>query len=83
MPEIRPVLRNFLAGFIRTDALGDDTDIFATGFVNSMFAMQLLLFIEKTFALSVANDELNLAHFRSIDAMTAFIERKLSVKAAA
>jgi acyl carrier protein len=45
--------------------------------------MQLLLFIEKTFALSVANDELNLAHFRSIDAMTAFIERKLSVKAAA
>jgi methoxymalonate biosynthesis acyl carrier protein len=83
MPEIRTAIRTFLAGFIRTNTLTDSTDIFATGFVNSMFAMQLLLFIEKNFALSVANDELDLANFRSIDAMTAFVERKLALKAVA
>lgn len=81
--DIRHALRTYIASAIRTSALADDTDIFEAGLVNSMFAMQILLFIEKTFALTVGNDELDLANFRSVDAMTAFVERKLAVGAAA
>jgi methoxymalonate biosynthesis acyl carrier protein len=44
--------------------------------VNSMFAMQLILFIEKEFGLTVASDELELRNFSSIDAMCAFITGK-------
>jgi len=74
--SIRTTIRTFLVGFVRAGNLADSTDIFETGYVTSLFAMQLLLFIEKTFHLTVDNDELDLANFRSIDAMTAFVERK-------
>ena len=54
----------------------DDQDIFASGFVNSMFAMQLVQFIEQQFGFDIEADDLDLDNFRSIDAMTRFIERK-------
>lgn len=74
------VLRKLIGDFVRIDGLQDDTDIFASGYVNSMFAMQLLLFIEKTFSLTVDTTEMNLANFSSIDAMKSFIAGKLQAQ---
>ncbi|PWI44831.1 phosphopantetheine-binding protein [Streptomyces sp. ICBB 8177] len=51
-------------------------DIFSLGFINSLFAMELVMFIEKTFALTVPNDELNINNFRTVGAMTALVERQ-------
>lgn len=76
--DIGTVLREFIGGFVRIDDLDDHTDIFATGFVNSLFSMQLLLFIEKTFSLTVENSDMDLANFCSVNAMKAFIGRKLA-----
>lgn len=69
-------LRTFIARYYRADLLKDEDDIFAIGFVNSLFAMQLVLFMEKTFNFKVENTDLDLNNFRSIAAMTQFIERK-------
>ncbi len=74
--EIRTEIRKFLAKFFQNLELKDDEDIFALGFVNSLFAMQLVLFIEKTFGVTVENEDLDLANFRTIDAQTRFIQRK-------
>ncbi len=73
---IQTKIRSFLAQFFQNIVLEDDQDIFALGFVNSLFAMQLVLFIEKEFGMQVENDELDIDNFRSIQAITALVERK-------
>ncbi|HYR12197.1 MAG TPA: phosphopantetheine-binding protein [Longimicrobium sp.] len=69
-------IREFVSRFVRGHDLGDGEDIFATGFVNSMFAMQLVQFVETTFGITVESDDLDIDNFRSIDAIAALVERK-------
>ena len=71
-----PELRAFLGRFFSTDRLEDGEDIFATGYVNSMFAMELVRFVERQFGITVENEDLELDNFRSIDALSAFVRRK-------
>ena len=76
--EISLKIKDFLARFIRNRDLHDNDDIFALGFVNSLFAMQLVLFVEKTFSIKVERDDLDLKNFSTINAMSQFVDRKLS-----
>lgn len=76
MEEIKNRTRAFLSNFIKKKELQDTDDIFAIGDVNSLFAMQLVMFIEKEFGVAIENSDLNLNNFRSIQAITAFIESK-------
>ncbi len=69
-------IREFVSRFFRGHDLQDGEDIFATGFVNSMFAMQLVNFVEQTFGITVESDDLEIDNFRSIDAIAALVERK-------
>jgi methoxymalonate biosynthesis acyl carrier protein len=69
-------IRDFVSRFVRGHQLGDGEDIFATGFVNSMFAMQLVQFVEQTFGVTVESDDLDIDNFRSVDAIAALVERK-------
>ena len=72
-------LRDFFAKFIEED-VDNDTDIFRSGLINSLFAMQLVLFIEKEFHLKVEQDDLDIENFKSIYAITNFIQTKQSIK---
>ncbi len=67
--EARAKVRAFLEKFIRDDDFQDADNIFALGLVNSLMAMQLVLFLEKEFAMKFSNQELNLKNFSSVDAM--------------
>jgi acyl carrier protein len=69
-------IRSFLATFFGNIELADDQDIFALGFVNSLFAMQLVLFVEKEFALKVEDEDLDIDNFRTLNAIAALVERK-------
>jgi len=75
--DIREKLREFVGRFFRGHDLQDGEDLFATGYVNSMFAMQLVQFVESSFGVTVESEELEMDNFRSIDALSAFVERKL------
>ena len=74
--DIKPRIRAFLARFFRDHVLVDDEDIFATGYVNSMFAMQLVQFVEGEFGILVEAEDLELDNFRTVNAIAALIERK-------
>jgi acyl carrier protein len=76
MMDIKQQVREFVSRFVRGHDLGDGEDIFATGFVNSMFAMQLVNFVETTFGITVESDDMEIDNFRSIDAISALVERK-------
>jgi len=74
--EILEKTKSFLAQFINVN-VADDEDIFASGLVNSLFAMQLVLFIEKEFSIKVENEDLDYDNFRTLNAIVGFIEKKI------
>ena len=69
-------IRAFISRFLRSHELQDDEDIFALGFVNSLLALQLVMFIEQEFGITVEDEDLDLDNFRSLNAMAGLIERK-------
>jgi acyl carrier protein len=74
--ETKAKIRQFLSRYIRNYQLSDEDDIFASGFVNSMMAMQLVMFVEKEFAVTVEDEDLDLDNFRSVNAIAGLVERK-------
>lgn len=54
----------------------EDDDIFALGLINSMFALQLVLFLEGSFGISVENQDLDLNNFNTVNNMLRFVQRK-------
>lgn len=77
MESTHSKIRAFLSQSFRTDSLQDDADIFAGGFVNSLFAMQLVLFVENEFAIKIDNEDLTIDNFRTINALAQLIDRKI------
>lgn len=67
--------RTFLTRYV-TKPIGADEDMFASGLLNSLFAMQLLLFIEQEFDIVVGNEDLDLQNFSTLSAIARFVERK-------
>lgn len=79
MEEIKKQIRAFLSRFFKKHELQDEEDIFALGFVNSLFAMQLVMFLEKEFKIKVENKDLDLNNFRTISTIADFISAKTAV----
>lgn len=74
--EIKQQIRTFLAKYFKDYDLQNDEDIFSLGFVTSLFAMQIVLFVEQQMGITLANEELQLDNFRTINAMTNLIMSK-------
>jgi methoxymalonate biosynthesis acyl carrier protein len=70
-------IREILAQFAAED-VEQDQDIFATGLVNSLFAMQLVLSLEGEFNFEVADEDLDINNFNSVNALVGFVEKKTS-----
>lgn len=73
---IKETVRGFILSSITLAELDDDDDLFESGIVNSLFAVQLMTFIEKTFAIEVGMDDLDIENFKSLNATTAFVLKK-------
>jgi acyl carrier protein len=74
-------IKAFLSRFFKNHELGDEDDIFAMGFVNSLLALQLVNFLQKEFEIVIDDEDLELDNFRSINNMNALIERKNAISA--
>ena len=74
--DARTDIREFVFGYIKDDSLEDNENMFELGYVNSLFAMQLVMFVEKRFAFSIPRDQLKLANFRSIDAIVELVNNR-------
>ena len=73
---IKDTVRRFISSSISIASLDDDDNLFESGIVNSLFAVQLMTFIEKTFAIEVGMDDLEIENFKSLNATTAFVLKK-------
>lgn len=74
--DVKERIRNFFGQSIYGD-IQDEDDIFALGLVNSLFAMQLVMFVEKEFTLKAENEDLNINNFCSVNALTRFVQQKM------
>lgn len=54
----------------------DSDNIFELGYVNSLFAMKLLNYVETEFQLSIENDEMDIQNFSSVNAIVQLVKKK-------
>jgi len=57
--------------------VADDDNFFETGFVTSMFGMQLITFLEQRYKIEVLDEDLDLVNFCTLNKIVAFVDRKL------
>jgi acyl carrier protein len=74
--QVKETIRRFILSSIRMARLDDDANLFESGVANSLFAVQLMTFVEKTFAIDVDMDDLDIENFKSVNATTVFVLRK-------
>lgn len=67
----------FLTRYIKNKELNDDDNIFNLGLVNSLFAVQLVMYLENEFHIIIQNEELDWENFKSISSITKFVDKKL------
>lgn len=79
--ELKEQIRTFITShLIIPDAdvdttFQDDDNIFKMGFVNSLFAMRLLTYIEKQFGFTVDNEDISIENFKSVNNIAALIQK--------
>ena len=81
--SVKSVIHEFVDRFFGDSTLGDDEDMFATGYVNSMFALQLVQFVEGEFGITVESEDLELDNFRTVSSIASFVEHKKAASAVA
>ncbi|MFI7123009.1 acyl carrier protein [Amycolatopsis sp. NPDC049868] len=72
--SLQQELLGFLSERIKTDVEADQ-DLFASGVVSSMFAMQLVVHLESTYDIAIVGPDLKLDNFRTVVAMTELVLR--------
>lgn len=81
-PAIEKALLEFLAEQVKTE-VAVDHDLFASGLVSSMFAMQLVVHLEEAYDIAIIGPELKLDNFRTVQTMTDLVLRLREQDAAA
>ena len=79
MEDNRLKIHNVLTPYLQGYNLKEDEDIFATGLINSLFVMQLVLYIEKEFKITCQGEDLDMYNFRSINKINEFVNNKQMV----
>jgi acyl carrier protein len=74
--DVRTRIRRYFSKTI-AEEISDEDDIFDLGIVDSMFAMQLVMFVEDEFSIVAEREDLDINNFCSISALTNFVLAKL------
>jgi methoxymalonate biosynthesis acyl carrier protein len=74
--KIRKFIEDNLVVFEDEADFSDTDNIFEMGFVNSLFAMKLVSYIEQEFSIEVDNDDLEISNFSSVDRIVGYVENK-------
>ncbi|MDG0871252.1 acyl carrier protein [Paenibacillus thiaminolyticus] len=75
--KIRGFIESNLVVFEDEAVFSDDDNIFQMGFVNSLFAMKLLGYIEQEFGITVGNEDLDIANFSTLNNIVRLIAKHM------
>lgn len=74
--SIREFIEMNLAFLDEEVALECDDNFFDLGYVDSLFALQLVSHIEEAYGIEITDQDLNISNFSSIKAIVEFVDRK-------
>jgi methoxymalonate biosynthesis acyl carrier protein len=74
--DTKQKVREFLSPRLGGQLPDDSEDMFAAGYANSLFAMQLVRFVRDEFTVDLEPADMDLANFRSIDQIAALVDGK-------
>lgn len=74
--KIRKFIEANLVVFEDEAEFGDDDNIFEMGFVNSLFAMKMVNYIEQEFGIEISNDDLEISNFSTVNRIVNYINEK-------
>ncbi|GAB1639963.1 acyl carrier protein [Krasilnikovia sp. MM14-A1259] len=72
--SIKDELLAFLGERVKT-TVEPDQDLFASGLVSSLFAMQLVVHLEEKYDIAIVGPDLKLDSFRTVETMTSLVLR--------
>jgi methoxymalonate biosynthesis acyl carrier protein len=78
-PGTKEIIHRFVSKCTNIKMMDEDEDLFDSGIVNSLFSIQLISFIEKSFDIKVTADDLDMDNFKSINAVYNFVKRRQSI----
>lgn len=81
MSDEQSKVRAFVLDHIGNPDVGDDEDLFTSGLVSSLFAVQIVTWVERALGAQVGPADLDIDNFRSITAIAGFVRRKRAVPA--
>lgn len=73
---IREFIMSNLVVFDEEANFTDDDNIFKKGFVNSLFAMKLLEYVEETFKITINEEDMDLSNFSSVNNIIGLVDKK-------
>jgi len=76
---LRARIRDYVTGALRNPALADDDDIFELGGASSLFAAELVVFVEDALGAPLEDDDLVRENFATIDALARLAERRIAL----
>lgn len=59
----------------KSDGLTFDTDLFKGGFIDSLFALEMVVYLEEAFGVRLKDKEITEDNFRTISSIAAVIRR--------
>ena len=75
MEEYRRKIMDFFVEKGKADGLSLDSDLFEDGFVDSLFALEIVVYLEDTFRVKIKNRDITEENFRTIDNIAALVAR--------
>ena len=77
MEEVKTKIKDYLSRSVSNWDLQDDEDFFDLGLFHSLFAIQLVLFIEKEFGVELETDDLELSNISTLNKVTSLVLHKM------
>ena len=75
MEEIKKEIYRFFEEKGKAAGLDDDVNLFKGGYVNSLFALQMVSYLEKTFSIKLGRKDISEKNFQTVNAIAALVER--------
>ncbi|ANW54296.1 MULTISPECIES: acyl carrier protein [Burkholderia] len=74
--EIEKSIAEFLKRNSGSDEIISADDVFQSGLVNSLFAMQIVMFVQREFEIVISDADLTIDNFKNFEAIVDLVRRK-------
>lgn len=73
--EIKAIVTKFIQSKKEGAKLEGDTNLFENGFVNSLFALDIVTFLEKTFKIKLGKNDITKDNLSTVNKIVALVEK--------